>query len=184
MLMNSRLVKIFDLVGQQFEGFSMTTFLFVIAIGVSVVYGGMLLYEKRRRSKIDKKKKRAYLGLVIYISFVLQITCYRREPGSRYGIVTSLQDMPLLLRDTEQMIYQLLNVVLFIPFGIILAVILGEICGWKRMAVIIGGSYIFSLWIELTQLFSQRGYFEVTDLLMNVLGGILGGVIGNSLRKD
>lgn len=182
--MNNRFEELYNLIAQQFEGFSMLMFLLVIAVGISVVYVGMLLYEKKNCSKIAKRKKIVYIGLVIYLSFLFQITYFEREPGSRWGVVTSLYDIPLYFQDVEQIVYQVLNVVLFIPFGIILAEIFRGICKWKKIVVIAGSSYILSLLIELTQLLSKRGYFEVTDLLMNVFGGLIGGVLGSVLKKD
>ena len=181
--MNGIIGEICHMIGQQFEGFSMKMFLFMIVVGTLVIYGIILLYEKKSGKKIDRLKKIAYLGLMIYMSFLFQITYYRREPGSRLGVVTSLQDISVYLRDSEQMMYQILNVLLFAPYGIFFTMILRQIRGWRRILIIISFSYLCSLAIEMTQLLTHRGYFEVADLLMNVLGGLVGCFIAGVLLK-
>ena len=175
--------NLFDLIGQQFEGMSLKVFMLFAVVGMLGVGIAITLYERSSGKKVDATKKAGYFFLVLYLSFLFQITYYRREPGSRSGITTSLKDIFSFGHDVGQMIYRFLNIVLFVPFGAILTGLLKEISGWRRVVVIISFSYLTSLVIEITQLLTQRGYFEVSDLLMNVLGGLLGCSIASVLIR-
>lgn len=172
-----------ELINQQFDGVSLISFLLVAIIGVAAVYALIVLYERMCGKKVEVSKKIGLYLLVIYLDFLLQMTYFRRPPGSRTGMVTSLKEFIFCQQSAEQMLYQFLNIVLFFPFGAILTVLWKELRGWRRMTVIIGVSYLCSLIIEFTQLLTQRGYFEVTDLLMNVLGGAFGCLFMSVLIK-
>lgn len=63
------------------------------------------------------------------------------------------------------------NVVVFIPFGFLLPY-LQERC--RRFWVLMLNSFLFVLGIEVFQLFSAFGAFDVDDILLNCLGAALG----------
>lgn len=63
------------------------------------------------------------------------------------------------------------NVVVFLPFGYLLPRIWGTAKnGW----MLLGYAFFFSLSIELFQLFSAFGAFDVDDLLLNTAGAQIG----------
>lgn len=63
------------------------------------------------------------------------------------------------------------NVVAFLPFGCLLATLLNPKEKWYLIALF---SFELSLCVELMQLISKLGCFDVDDLLLNTLGGMLG----------
>lgn len=63
------------------------------------------------------------------------------------------------------------NIILFIPFGFLLPAIAGRKLNFIQLITF---SFLLSLFIELIQLFSRIGSFDVDDLLLNTLGAILG----------
>ena len=71
------------------------------------------------------------------------------------------------------------NVVGFIPFGIMLPFFSA---GRKNFFLVTLLTFEFSLLIEITQLFTKAGSFDVDDLILNTLGGSLGYVIYHILR--
>ena len=68
----------------------------------------------------------------------------------------------------------ILNVILFLPFGILWDIIRENKSSLKECAVI-GG--IISLSVETMQYISARGVFDIEDLLTNIIGMIIGTVI-------
>ncbi|WP_054026194.1 VanZ family protein [Bacillus sp. FJAT-28004] len=72
------------------------------------------------------------------------------------------------------------NIIIFIPFGFLLPVIAG-----KKLNIVqlITFSFLLSLCLELIQLFSRIGSFDVDDLLLNTLGAILGFFTLNVITK-
>ncbi len=63
------------------------------------------------------------------------------------------------------------NVAAFMPFGFILPMLRFSN---RRWYVIVLLSFLCSLCIEILQLVSMRGSFDVDDLMLNTLGGFLG----------
>lgn len=75
------------------------------------------------------------------------------------------------------------NLVLFIPFTLLLFWTFGEKIfkdGVRLLGVLgksVGLVFLFSLSIELLQLFLRLGTFQLSDLFYNTLGGLLGGIV-------
>lgn len=63
------------------------------------------------------------------------------------------------------------NVVVFLPFGYFLPRV---VRGANHWFMLLGAAFFFSLGIELFQLFSAFGEFDVDDLLLNALGALIG----------
>ena len=63
------------------------------------------------------------------------------------------------------------NIVVFMPFGFLLPSVL---VGGRNFFVMLLNAFIFVLGIEVFQLFSAFGAFDVDDILLNCLGAALG----------
>lgn len=63
------------------------------------------------------------------------------------------------------------NVVVFIPFGFMLPYVLAR---GNNFFVVLLNAFIFVLGIEVFQLFSAFGAFDVDDILLNCFGAVLG----------
>lgn len=63
------------------------------------------------------------------------------------------------------------NVVVFIPFGFLLPYI-RENC--RHFLILLLNAFLFVLGIEVFQLFSAFGAFDVDDILLNCFGAVLG----------
>jgi len=166
--------KLYHLISQQFEGVSLMTCFLLGISGALILQFAMTIYRKLTGKKVRAQQKVKWFLLLFYLIFVFQMTYYRREAGSRDGVELSLEDVFTSQITARQILYQILNVILFIPYGAILTGILQRVGMWKRLILAVGFSYLLSLIIEMAQLVTQRGYFEVADLLMNVIGGLLG----------
>lgn len=68
------------------------------------------------------------------------------------------KDFPHLIPET------IVNIISFVPVGLL--------CGKRWRGILIGIG--FSLFIEIAQLISHRGFFEIDDLISNTLGTIIG----------
>lgn len=66
------------------------------------------------------------------------------------------------------------NVVVFIPFGILLPYNIKKFNGFVSVMLV---TFLFSLLIESVQLITRTGSFDVDDILLNTIGGILGYVL-------
>ena len=63
------------------------------------------------------------------------------------------------------------NVIGFLPFGAILPVLRRSVCSFWKVTLL---SFEFSALIEVTQLITKVGCFDVDDIILNTLGGMLG----------
>lgn len=75
------------------------------------------------------------------------------------------------------------NVVVFIPFGFLLPYVLKR---GRNFFVMLLNAFFFVLGIEIFQLFSAFGAFDVDDILLNCLGAVIGYIIfmiNNQMEK-
>ncbi|WP_157801893.1 VanZ family protein [Gracilibacillus salitolerans] len=66
------------------------------------------------------------------------------------------------------------NILLFVPMGILLPILSTKL---TRLLLTIGITFLLSLTIEIIQLVTQLGVFDVDDILLNTLGGYVGFLI-------
>lgn len=119
-----------------------------------------------------KNKKKALLRTlsIIYLAMVFIITLFEREPGSRTGISLTLFET---VGSPRANAYVIENILLFIPFGYFIPTL------WKckrRLAVCLFMGFCFSLTIEIIQLLTERGHFQIDDILMNTVGAGIGAI--------
>lgn len=74
----------------------------------------------------------------------------------------------------RQMVYSLLNVLLFVPFGYLLRRMLHS---GKKVLLIGGCGLLCSAVIEVLQLIFGLGVFELMDLIANSAGALLGAIV-------
>lgn len=65
----------------------------------------------------------------------------------------------------------ILNILMFVPFGFLLPMVFTKLSAfWKTYLA----GFIFTLFIEITQLITGRGVFEADDIWNNLLGAMIG----------
>lgn len=124
--------------------------------------------SRRKRGK-DAFKVFPVSCLVMYVAILLVITYFSREMGSRNGMDLQLFSTWGINQRNNAFVVE--NVLLFIPYGFVLA--------WadvrqRRFVVNLLTGALTSIAIECMQLITGRGYFQIDDILTNILGTILG----------
>ncbi len=108
--------------------------------------------------------------LVMYVAILLVITYFSRESGSRTGMM----DLELFstwgINDRNNA-FVVANVLLFIPYGFVLP--WADVRQRHFLINFLTGA-LTSLAIETMQLVTGRGYFQIDDILTNILGTVLG----------
>lgn len=145
-------------------------FIMIMAFTVAMCFIAVL------RKKINILKAIAIICLVICFCFLYATTLFTRQPlESRQFRCLLAQDWKLFAAGVQSERDQVtLNVILFLPFGILWDIIRENKSSLKECAVI-GG--IISLSVETMQYISVRGVFDIEDLLTNIIGMIIGTVI-------
>ena len=129
------------------------------------------------------------MGLTVFMGlFVLDAAVVIRYLGitpHTSGCNLTL-DLSRLFRKTGQgPAESISNVAVFVPFGFFLAEFLAStkrLDSWRRIGWVVLAAFCLSLCIECLQLLLKVGYFEVTDLGMNTLGGLIGALMGAGVR--
>lgn len=110
----------------------------------------------------------AYI-LYSYCFIVVCITLLSRESGSRDSL--DLIPFSTFSKDPWSNIYPIENVILFIPFGLILPFLYKV---FRNIALTIITGFTFSVSIEIIQYLTKRGFFQIDDIITNVIGTLIG----------
>jgi glycopeptide antibiotics resistance protein len=141
----------------------------------------------------------AWIGLLIYIAVVLQLLFFDEfrlssrehvitsgvEPTSRYNLVPFKNIITYLLNfehyNFNTWFFNTFgNILIFLPFGVLLPVLFSKARSALR---ILGYSLAFSLAIEIIQVTTKLGYFDVDDLILNTFGGYVGFILWMLMNK-
>jgi len=136
----------------------------------------LYIYYAIRRKRPDGAWARVLY--IMYLSIILCITLFSRESGSRDGF-----DLELFstwgINDRNNA-YVIENILLFIPYGFISA----WAFKWGRKLIPCAAFGFFSsVVIECVQYATKRGYFQIDDILTNLLGSVIGYFVFRLLRR-
>ena len=131
------------------------------------------------------------LGLTIFMGLFLLdtavgIRCLGIMPH-KSGSNLTLDFSRMFQKTGEGPAESISNIAVFVPFGFFLVEFLAEakrFGAWQRIGCVALGAFGLSLCIECFQLLLHVGFFELTDLVMNTLGGVIGAgmsVLGRAL---
>lgn len=147
---------------------------------------------------MDSRKRFRILCLILFILYVIAIIyflllsdIYGRADGYsdyRYNLIPFLEISRFIrsalnggsIQYVDIIINLIGNVAAFIPFGALIRWVRNQKTGFG-IAVLY--TFLFSLGIELIQLFTRVGVFDVDDLILNTCGGAIGYVCYRILRK-
>lgn len=165
---------------RQIYNFPFEQSLVIMLILVCLYVAGNICIEESRRSFTLRK---AFFGLLLsfYISQVIGITLLNRvmEEEVRYDL-NFFEVYKIAFEGNSVFATQLIgNVVMFIPFGLLLPLCFESLDGFFRVLFV---SLLFSLFIETVQLFTHTGIFELPDLMNNTVGGVIGFLIYRVVR--
>lgn len=130
------------------------------------------------------------LYVIAIIYFLLLSDIYGRTGGYsdyRYNLIPFLEIKRFIssavhggsIQYVDIFINLIGNVVAFIPFGALIRWVRNQKTGFL-VAVLY--TFLFSLAIELIQLFTKVGVFDVDDLILNTCGGAIGYICYRILR--
>lgn len=94
----------------------------------------------------------------------LDISTAWRIPRWRYGLIDTATGIGL-------------NILMFLPYGYLL----GRL--FKKPMIVLGISFLITLSIETLQLATKHGFFELPDILLNMIGAVIGYYIAAIVNK-
>lgn len=135
------------------------------------------------------------IAFVLYIIFLIYFLCFAEWYGRtgdlgvyRYNL-EPLKEIKRFLEYREELgtfaVFTNLvgNILIFVPLGFLISMASEK----DRFGKAVGASLGICLCVELFQLITRVGSFDIDDLILNTLGGILGWclfVICNAIRRS
>lgn len=168
--------------------------LILIAIlAVLLGFGYFIIYKKflKGNKRLSKRKVFILFCLIGYIVMVIGVTFLNR--GARiFGdtnlhLFSSYKEAWNSFNSTTWR-FIILNIFMFVPLGLLLPLLNKR---FRKFPWIVGSAFLMTMMIEILQLISGYGIFELDDIFNNVLGAIIGygivmtiiTVIGNRKNK-
>lgn len=140
-----------------------------LLIGLLVAIFLLLFNIRRKKAQKNRIPIIKSILYTIYIIVVLYLTLFSREAGSRDTV--NLTVFGTISATPRAYSYVIENILLFVPWGILLP-LLFQRCRHPILCTMTG--LAASLFIEITQLLTHRGFFQLDDLIMNTLGTFTG----------
>ena len=135
-----------------------------------------------------------YCAVMLWLLFIryrsIEITDYWYQVSTRVNLIpfSSMGSMLVTLRENPRpdvlwvVIYNLGgNIVMFLPLGFLLPELWQR---FRRFLPCVGMVALMMTCVELIQLFTLRGFCEVDDVLLNVLGGAIGYGFWKMLKRN
>lgn len=171
---------------KQFASISLFQFMIMVFVELAVVTIVIVIVSKRSKKEINLADIAAFFCLIVYVNIIMQLTLLGRKDGSRIGVELSLFGYLGDGKFSRQMLmYAVLNVFLFIPYGFIIRWLPWFRKQKESISILLATMVCLasSLLIEMIQLLTKRGYYELEDLVCNTLGGLIGGLLFTLVYK-
>ncbi|WP_277647141.1 VanZ family protein [Galactobacillus timonensis] len=156
------------------------------ALVAAEIYALACRFRKGGFSKLTKRQMIAeYLltGWFVMFIYVTQIMPFGNGMGERYNL-RPLRIFYVACRyglTNAAGVWQfLLNIVMFVPLGILFPLVFSKFRCWRKMTSV---SFFLSLATELLQLISYRGT-DIDDVIANTVGGMCGFALSILLDRD
>ena len=135
-------------------------------------------YAERKTNSMDKKRRVKTLGsllFIIYLLFLVWIILFKLQFSlNDIDPIRFVNLVPFHYTNAVSELFQIKeirdNVLIFIPFGILLSMLAPKMNLRSKILIIFGTSFAF----ETMQYILSIGVTDITDLITNVSGGIIG----------
>ena len=113
----------------------------------------------------------------IYFTFLLVLTIFGRPTGQISSVHTLFYSFRQIVCGGRWGFFPaFLNVLLFVPYGFMVSYYYKMKTKYSFISLI-----LLPLVIEITQLITTRGVFEISDIISNFIGGLIGFVFLNMI---
>lgn len=124
---------------------------------------------------------------IVAIGLIIKFTLWGRNPGTRELQLIPFDELMTMEDNEEAIRTMVMNVVLFLPFGLTLPYIFDHIKNKRRkwlLCILIG--FLVSVGVESIQYVFALGRAETDDVICNTLGcalGVLAEVVAEGIKK-
>ncbi len=153
----------------------------MLLISVVVVVSLRITYLIKNREHFTLYQELLTLSFIIYILCLFQIVTFQDTVSWSSNNFIPFREIFRYHIGSRLFLKNVLgNVLLFMPFGFFMPILRLRLRKWYCM---LGMTFLLSLMIEITQLLTRVGSFDVDDLILNTSGGILGYLLFYIINK-
>lgn len=154
---------------------------FILAFPVSVIVFLVNYYSMQQKHSVLWKQILYRCLFAFYLVMLLAITFLGRADVEGFSFIPFSSYIEAWKKSSLIAWRNIvINIIMFMPFGFLLPMIFKKADNLLQISVI---TAIFSLGIELLQVLSHRGVFEIDDIINNLVGSIIGYTILKSICK-
>ena len=137
--------------------------------------------------KKNRHRKHGFVLLLLYLVLMTYVLFFAEEMGRNPDIREDYSYNLILFKEIRRFVvhrdilgYQAVvlnilgNMAAFVPFGFILPEVWDQLNHWYTILIL---GCLFSLGIEVVQLVSRVGSFDVDDILLNTIGALTGYIL-------
>lgn len=143
-----------------------------ILIWILMAFVVWIVNNKRKKCGMQEMHYWSTIHFVSYFLLMLVITFFSRESGDATGIDLQIGASMRINNRNNALVLE--NVLLFIPYGFCF-------CWWKQAKTFFWNGmitgFVTSLGIEILQLVTGRGIFQLDDIITNTLGCLMGAAV-------
>lgn len=153
----------------------------IIVIILIILLSLLIVFFVSKTIKIKISQAVAAVLFITVVLIILTLTVFGRIPGERQMQIIPFWSYGEILCGNRYVLKQvILNIVLFVPIGIVLPFLLN-----KKVSLEIALVYgvVFSSIIEVLQLVTCRGLCEFDDIFHNSLGCMIGCMIHTKITE-
>lgn len=156
----------------------------VYVVMLSIIIVGVIALIAWKRKESSKYISGLLLGEYLFIIFGLTVI-YRKTHHKVSHFITPFWSYKVLFQGEAPSLLDeiIMNVVLFIPVGLLLGSQLTKDTKKKRWLVVILVGMGISLGIEVLQMTFKKGSFEFDDIFHNTLGCLIGFLLWQGMAK-
>ncbi len=138
-----------------------------IGAGGLFLLGWLFIYACSFGTKRQKKGRGPWrlFFCVVYLTVLLILAFFSREPGSRTGIDWEL--FATWGKSAQSHAYFIENILMFVPFGLLLP---AAVPAMRSGIICVGSGFFLSAGLELAQLLTGRGFCQLDDIVTNTAG--------------
>ncbi len=153
-----------------------------ISIPICMIIGGCTYFVMRRKNNVSHMKILRNCVFSCYLCVLFSVTFLGRPRISGISVIPFISYIEAC-QSSSLIEWRniLINIVMFIPAGILLPCVIKH--QWSLTKLILSIA-LFSFIIEIAQMLTNRGIFELDDIINNTLGFIIGYALIRNIKKN
>lgn len=144
----------------------------------TMLVGVFILFKLLSKNEVKYKKSNYLLWITIFVIYIIGVinvtglSTLAQAHGYNFKIFRNTINLDLFTTDNYNFRMYYLNILMFIPLGVLLPIVYKSKVFIKTMMM----AMLFTSFIEFSQLFNSRST-DIDDIILNIIGCFIGYII-------